>query len=47
MEVIIPVISAGAISGMGAIYSYFQAKKIKNAEAKINIGESQFKKILD
>ena len=47
MEVIIPVISAGAISGMGAIYSYFQAKKIKNAEAKINIGESQLKKILD
>ena len=47
MEVIIPIVSASVISGMGAFYAYFQAKKIKNAEAKINIGESQLKKILD
>ena len=47
MEILIPVVSASILSGLGSFYTFFQTKKLKKAEARLNIGEEEIKKLLD
>ena len=45
--IIIPIATSVGVSGLGALYTYFQSKKLKRAETKINIGGEQLIKILE
>ena len=45
--IIIPIATSVGVSGLGALYTYFQSKKLKRAETKISIGGEQLIKILE
>ena len=43
----IAIATTASVSGISALYAYFQAKKLKQAEARTNIGEAQLKQLLE
>ena len=43
----IAIATTASVSGISALYAYFQTKKLKQAEARTNIGEAQLKQLLE
>jgi hypothetical protein len=46
MEIAITLAGSGFMSGLTALFAYYQTKNIKQAETKINIGGEQMKQLL-